>query len=204
MSAPSEAKAIAAVAAEFAVAVTPEMLSRLQAFVRLFHAWNRSIDLASLRSEDELIGRHLVDSFALASLCGPAVSSAVDVGSGGGLPASPLAVLLPSTAFMLIEPNRKKAALLRTAVRELDLGERVRVETVAVERPVGTELAGKFDLALSRATLPPPGWLELGRELVPTGGRVAVFAAGHSDAELPPADQARSYGEGRRLLLFRS
>ena len=195
--------ALDGLAAAFGVGLDDGALARLESFVALFLNWNRSINLASLRADDELVGRHLIDSFALAALVGTDVASAVDVGSGGGLPAIPLAVLLPSTTFELFEPNRKKAAFLRTAIRELALGSRVQVETQSVEAPVPESLRGRFELALSRATLAPPAWLSLGLHLVRPGGRVAVFAAGQSDAGLPQADAARSYGEGRRLLLFR-
>lgn len=199
-----QAKAISALASEFTVALDATALGQLQAFVALFTTWNRSINLASLRSEGELVSRHLIDSFALAALAGAGVGSAIDVGSGGGLPALPLAVLLGTTTFVLFEPNRKKAAFLRTAIRELSMGGRVRVETEAVDTPVAESLRGRFELALSRATLAPASWLALGRELIAPAGRVAVFAAGESGAELPPAELVRSYGEGRHLLLFRA
>lgn len=195
--------AIAALAETFDVPLDEAVRGRLEAFAALFIKWNQSINLASLKSEDELVTRHLADSFALAAMVGSDVSSAVDVGSGGGLPAIPLAVLLPSTSVVLFEPIRKKAAFLRTAVRELGLTGRVRVEAESVESPPAPALAARFDLALSRATLAPPDWLALGLGLVRSGGQVAVFAAGLSDSTLPPAAATRSYGDGRRLLLFR-
>jgi len=198
-----DAAAIESLAAEFAVPLNAEAAARLQAFVALFAKWNRSINLASIRSDRELVTRHLIDSFALASLVGGAVETAADVGSGGGLPSIPLAVLMPATAFTLFEPNRKKVAFLRTAIRELGLGGRVQVEAGALKIPVGPPWLGSFQLALSRATLAPPAWLELGRHLVRPDGQVAVFVAGDSGAGLPPPASARSYGEGRKLLLFR-
>ena len=185
------------------MALGPEVLAGLRTFVSLFTTWNRSINLASVKSPDDLVTRHLVDALALASMVGSDVASAIDVGSGGGLPGIPLALLLGSTALQLFEPNRKKAAFLRTAVRELGLGGRVRVETQAVEDPPSPALRGGVDLALSRATLAPPFWLAMGLQLVRPGGRVAVFAAGQSDAALPSPESSLSYGEGRRLLLFR-
>jgi len=193
---------IARVAGEFDLTLDPAVHSSLRAFVALFLTWNRSINLASVRAADELVARHLVDAMALAAMVGRVVGTAIDVGSGGGLPAIPLAVLLGSTEFQLFEPNRKKAAFLRTAVRELALAGRVRIKTESVDDPPAPTLRGRFDLALSRATLAPPAWLALGRKLVRSGGQVAVFAAGHSDAGLPGASSSLSYGEGRRLLLF--
>jgi len=196
-------ESVAALASEFGVPTDRDALARLQSFVALFAKWNRSINLASLRSDEELVSRHVIDSFALAGLVGSSVETAVDVGSGGGLPGIPLAVLLPSTAFTLFEPNRKKVAFLRTAVRELGLGGRVLVQAESVAVPVAESWRGRFQLALSRATLAPPSWLEMGRDLVERDGRIAVFTAGDSGAGLPPAEQSHAYGEGRRLLLFR-
>ena len=198
-----EGQAIAALALEFGVPLPEAALAQLRAFVALFVTWNRSINLASVRAGGELVSRHLIDSFVLAGLLEGGVGSAIDVGSGGGLPALPLAVLMTDTLFALCEPNRKKAAFLRTAVRELSLGGRVRVSTDPVEHPVQDPLRAGFDLALSRATFDPASWLALGSELVHPGGRVAVFAAGESGAALPPADVTKRYGEGRRLMLFR-
>lgn len=198
-----EEASIAGLASQFGVDIGGEAVSRLGQFVALFARWNRSINLASVRSDHELVSRHLIDSFALAGLAGTGVRSAADVGSGGGLPAIPLAVLMPATAFTLFEPNRKKVAFLRTAVRELGLGGRVKVEAASVELPVPVAWSESFDLALSRATLAPSAWLVLGLALVPPGGRVAVFAAGDSGAGLPPAEGTRHYGEGRHLFLFR-
>ena len=200
---PAEQASIARLASDFGVDVEADAVARLGRFVALFAHWNRSINLASVRSDHELVSRHLIDAFALATLAGSAVVSAVDVGSGGGLPAIPLAVLMPATPFTLFEPNRKKVAFLRTAIRELGLGGRVKVEAASVEHPVPVALKGAFDLSLSRATLAPASWLELGLSLVSPRGRVAVFAAGDSGAGLPPAEAARDYGEGRHLLLFR-
>src|SRR6185295_9811748 len=106
------------------------------------------INLTGARTLDELAADHLPDAFALAEAVPPG-AALVDVGSGGGLPALPFAVLRPDVRLTLVEPRAKRVAFLRTAVRELGLAGEL-VAGHAADLP-----AGAFDVAASRATFPP-------------------------------------------------
>ena len=105
----------------------------------------------------------------------------MDVGSGGGLPAIPLALLRPNDRFTLIEATGKKVAFLRTAIREMGLTDRVRVDHRRIGRP--GEESGRFDVATSRAMLAPGEWMALARHLVRVGG--AVFCLGTAELTGP-------------------
>src|SRR5262249_13196661 len=141
-----------------------------------------------------LLAEHYPDAFALARrLDGPA--RVVDVGSGGGLPALPLALLRPGLDLVLCEPIAKKVSFLRTAVRALELGERVQVEQRRAEELVAGPQ--RFDVAMSRATFEPEAWLALGRQLVIPGGRVFVLTVPGS--AIP--GQVDFYAGGRRVLV---
>jgi 16S rRNA (guanine527-N7)-methyltransferase len=171
-------------AASWSVPCEPAQAEAITIFASLLLTWTARINLTGAVSLEELASDHLPDSFALASRLSDAVTvQALDVGSGGGLPALPLAVLCPNLSLRLLEPIAKKAAFLRTAVRELGLGERVTVDT----RRAQTLVPGAFDVALSRATLPPRSWLPLAAELVRPGGRVFLLASGSADWTAPPA-----------------
>jgi 16S rRNA G527 N7-methylase RsmG len=89
---------------------------------------------------------------------------------------------------------------LRTAIRELQLGRRVRLEVRRLEGPSAT---GDFDVAMSRATFPPPEWLALAKQLVHPGGR--VFVLGSRGLEVVPPDlelvYAVPYLGGQRWLF---
>jgi 16S rRNA (guanine527-N7)-methyltransferase len=173
-------------------------LQGLARYVDLLHTWNARINLTGARSPEEIVGEQLPDSFALAQLVPPA-AHLVDVGSGGGLPAVPFAVLRPDVQLTLIEPRSRRRAFLSTAVRELGLQAGVRegrAEDVAEER---------FGAATARAVFPPDEWLQQGGRMVVPGGLVFLFL-GEAPWE-PPAGWAAAselqyaVGRGRHRLL---
>jgi 16S rRNA (guanine527-N7)-methyltransferase len=158
--------------------------------------WNARINLTAARSVEQLIGEHFPDAFALAKRLEQA-ARVIDVGSGGGLPAIPLALLRGGLTVELSEPIAKKAAFLRTAIRELDLGGRVSVHVDRGER-IADRAPRAFDVAISRATLAPEKWLALAARLVRPGGRVFVLGAADALPALPDRDV---YFDGRRVLI---
>lgn len=170
-------------------------------FASLLLTWTARINLTGAVSLSDLAAEHLPDSLALASRLGTATLQAVDVGSGGGLPALPLSVLCPGLSLRLLEPIAKKAAFLRTAVRELDLGARVVVDT----RRVQAVVPAAFDVAMSRATFPPRAWTPLAVKLVHPGGRVFVLVSAGADEGAPPPPLEVvgrwPYLDGRRQLI---
>ena len=186
--------ALGAMSRDWGVPCSAAQVERLLAFAALLVRWNQKINLTGARSAASLVAEHFPDAFALARrLDRPA--RVVDVGSGGGLPALPLALLRPTLALVLCEPIAKKTSFLRTAIRELDLTDRVQVEQVRAEELVAR--GARFEVALSRATFEPEVWLGLARGLVGAGGRIYVLTvpgssiAGHVDL----------YADGRRALI---
>jgi 16S rRNA (guanine527-N7)-methyltransferase len=162
-------------------------------FSALLMEWNAHINLTGARTVAGLIAEHLPDAFAVASvLDGPA--QVVDVGSGGGLPAIPLAILRPALDLTLVEPLAKKASFLRTAVRELALSGRVRVEATRA----GALAPAAFDVAMSRATFPPATWIKVAARLVRAGGRVLVLTV---PGMKQPLGARVAYFDGRRELI---
>jgi 16S rRNA (guanine527-N7)-methyltransferase len=189
-------------AASWAVPCDQAQLEAIAGYASLLLTWTARINLTGAVSLEDLASEHLPDSFALASrLADAGTLQAVDVGSGGGLPALPLAILCPSLSLRLLEPIAKKAAFLRTAIREFGLGERITVDT----RRAQTLVPGSFDVALSRATLPPRSWLSLAQDLVRPGGRSFLLASASADwSALPDRITCTgqwTYLQGRRWLV---
>ncbi len=167
--------------------------------------WNARIDLTAARSPEELVDLMLADALVLAARLPPR-SRVVDVGSGAGAPGLPLALVRPDLAVTLVEPLQKRVSFLRTVVGALgrtDITLRhARGETLAASAP--------FDVALSRATLPPPEWLALAADLVAGGGQAWALLAGDTPPSHPRAtlvtDHAYAWpltGVRRRALCFR-
>jgi 16S rRNA (guanine527-N7)-methyltransferase len=156
---------------------------RVRTFFELLLRWNERINLTGAQSLAVLAEEHFPDSLALARLV-PHQAALVDIGSGGGLPALPFAILRPDVPLTLVEPRAKRVAFLGQAVRELGLRASVlpqRLEAVA----------GQFAVAASRATFAPGEWRQLGQRLVEPGGLLVCFLGEQPDPELVQLAETR-------------
>ena len=153
--------------------ITAEQSATLAAFVELLLRWNKVHNLTGVRGADEVVDRHLVESFALRALIQG--THVADVGSGGGLPGVPLAIVEPERRFTLIESRAKRVHFLRHVVGELKLTNtsvaHSRAEDLHVERP--------FDTVLARAVAPPAELLNVCRHLTAPGSVLLLLTAGH-------------------------
>jgi 16S rRNA (guanine527-N7)-methyltransferase len=140
-------------------------------WIDLVIRWNARMDLTAARSLPELVDLMLIDGAMLSATLADA-RTLVDVGTGAGAPGLAIALLRPTLKVTLVEPLAKRVAFLRTVVGTL------RATNVDVIRGKGEELldrAARYDVAVSRATLPPKEWLALGTKLATS--RVDVLLA---------------------------
>jgi 16S rRNA (guanine527-N7)-methyltransferase len=121
--------------------VSRETQERLEHFVVLFHKWSKSINLSAPSTLEDAWRRHVADSAQIFHIQ-PLGATWVDLGSGGGFPGMITAIFLAEIGdgwVHLVESNNKKAAFLRTAIRET--GARgsvhpIRIEDAALAVPV--------------------------------------------------------------------
>jgi 16S rRNA (guanine527-N7)-methyltransferase len=167
-------------AAPHGFAPTDEQLTLLRRYCDLLLSWGARINLTGAGSVEDLVEEHLPDAFAMAAVVLPS-ARVIDVGSGGGLPAIPFALLRPDARVTLIEPRAKRCAFLRFATAQLGAKNvfvrQSRIEDLEIEE-LATVLGGPFDAASSRATFSPEKWLALAPRLLDPGGhrQILVFA----------------------------
>lgn len=125
--------------------ISVDQYSKLLQYHALLVKWNKTFNLTAVRSPEEMITRHLVDSLSVL----PHISAErlIDVGSGPGLPGIPLAICRPDLPITLLDSNIKKSRFQFQAKAELKL-ENVEVVHERVEKFKPEEL---FDGIISRA-----------------------------------------------------
>lgn len=125
----------------------------LESFAKLLRKWNAVQNLVSRETEAALWERHIVDSIQILPLLRPSDERFLDIGSGGGMPAIPMAIALKGgpARFQLVEPIAKKVAFLRQGIRELGLSASVHAGRSDSLDSRETLVAGGFDVITSRA-----------------------------------------------------
>jgi 16S rRNA (guanine527-N7)-methyltransferase len=177
----------------------------IRVWLERLQEWNARIDLTAARSPDELVDLMLADALVLSARI-PHGARVVDVGTGAGAPGLGLAILRSDLQVTLVEPLAKRTSFLRTVLGALN-----RMD-IAIERGRGEALAGRraWDVAISRATLAPPAWLDLGTTLATSGGAVWVLLAKDAPPTHPHATIVEDYayrwpltGAERRGVVYR-
>ena len=163
---------ILSLAGQWSFQVATEVADRIALYMQQLLVWNARVNLTGARNLGDLLGEHLPDSFALARLV-PEGLEVVDVGSGGGLPAIPFAMLRPDCRVTLLEPRAKRVVFLNTVARVCGC------TSIAISRNRLEDFRGsRFSVATSRATFAPEEWLRLAPPLLVPGGRMVVLSTG--------------------------
>lgn len=148
-------------------------VDKLLDYVALLGKWNAVYNLTAIRDPRQMLIQHILDSLSIVPhLRELDVKTALDVGSGGGLPGIVLAIMFPHWQVTLNDIVHKKSAFQTQAKAELKLAN-LSVVTGRVEslRP-GHEVPGQFDVIVSRAFADLSDFVVLARHLVAPGGAI--------------------------------
>jgi len=141
----------------------------LQRYAELLLDWNQRINLTGARTLEQ-VEAQIADGDALLAASWATVNRVIDIGSGGGLPALPLALARPEVEFTLLEANGRKCAFLEHAAGTLGLRNVAVLSGRAEEYGHRPSLRERFDRAISRAAARPAVLLELALPFVTPGG----------------------------------
>ena len=154
----------------------PEFAARAEAYVALLLSANQRLNLTRITDPHEVARLHLLDAVAPVTLLDTSgARSAVDLGSGGGIPGIPLAIARPEIKWVLVDSVTRKADVLREFVRALGL---VNVSVVAERAetmgrsPLHRE---RYDFVAARACAPLPVLAELAMPLLAMEGMLVAW-----------------------------
>ena len=126
--------------------LTEHQLEQFAAMEELYRTWNARINVISRKDMDNLMTHHVLHSLAIAKVTGfPAGGTVLDVGTGGGFPGIPLAVMCPEAKFTLCDSIGKKVKVAQAVAEGLGLANVTCVNARAEALP------GRFDFVVSRA-----------------------------------------------------
>ena len=134
--------------------VTDNQVQQFQKLEALYHDWNSKINVISRKDIDELYTKHVLHSLAIAKVQPFEPGTYIlDVGTGGGFPGIPLAILFPETRFYLIDVIAKKIKVVNEVATALGL------KNVKAEQLRAENVKSDFDFIVSRAVTNMPDFV---------------------------------------------
>lgn len=188
-------------AIEMSVTLNESQIEKLLAYVREFEKWNKAYNLSAVRDIRQMVARHLLDSLSVVPWFNGdkkfSATRVIDVGTGGGLPGIPLAIMFPEKQFTLLDSNGKKTRFLFHVKTLLGLTN-VRVENRRVEE---FQPEQKFNAVVSRAFASLQDMTEGCAHLLEDGGIFLAMKGLFPQDELAPIADKIDLIESVRLLV---
>ena len=129
--------------------LTQEQIKKFQLLDELYHDWNAKINVISRKDIDNLYEHHVLHSLGIAELIRFKPGTKVmDLGTGGGFPGIPLAIMFPDTSFHLVDSIGKKIKVCQEVANALSL------QNVTTQWCRAEEIKEKYHFVVSRAVMP--------------------------------------------------
>ncbi len=167
--------------------LTNEQIEKFRKLEELYLDWNGKINVISRKDMEHFYERHVLHSLGIAKVMQflPG-ANVLDVGTGGGFPGIPLAILFPETKFLLVDSIGKKIKVVQ------EVAEAAGIKNIEAKKERAEEVKGKFDFVVSRAVTTLPDfikWVETkikreSRNTMQNG--ILYLKGGDLDAELAP------------------
>jgi 16S rRNA (guanine527-N7)-methyltransferase len=170
---------------------------QIQQFTKLenlYHDWNAKINVISRKDIDQLYTNHVLHSLAIAKIQPFVAGSYVlDVGTGGGFPGIPLAILFPETRFYLIDIILKKITVVKAVTEALEL------KNVKAEQLRAENVKGDYDFIVSRAVTNMPDFVSWIKDKIKKNNKhnlkngILYLKGGDLTEELADFSKAKEY-----------
>ena len=171
--------------------LSKRQLEQFEALDALYHDWNSKINVISRKDIDNLYEHHVLHSLAIAELIRfKPGTSIMDLGTGGGFPGIPLAIMFPEAKFHLVDSIGKKIRVCEEVKDALGL------ENVTTRWCRAEEVKEKFHFVVSRAVMPLPDLVKIVRknisreQLNALPGGLICLKGGELEQEAKPFDKA--------------
>ncbi|MBM3324388.1 MAG: 16S rRNA (guanine(527)-N(7))-methyltransferase RsmG [Calditrichaeota bacterium] len=158
--------------ASFGWTPSDEQALRLKRFLEIVQ--KAPIAIVSRRDRDRLIPRHLLPSLAALPFF-PAQGKVLDIGSGGGFPAIPLAIARQDLQFALVDSTRKKVDFLSHCIRLLGLTNATAVWSRSEVLSGDPKFIGSFEVVTARAVAKMPALLPIAKRFLPSDGKLILW-----------------------------
>ncbi|MEL7312024.1 MAG: 16S rRNA (guanine(527)-N(7))-methyltransferase RsmG [Pseudomonadota bacterium] len=181
MSADNQAKALTSLLSRgirhLDISLSDTQLDQLIELVLLLNKWNRAYNLTAIRAPEDMVIKHLLDSLAVQAFVGD--TEVIDVGTGGGFPGLPLAIVRPSANFVLLDASSKKIRFVQRVIDALGIS-----NASAIHCRVEDYVERTFDVVICRAFASLNNIVELTSHLLtPTGSILAMKGQSMTDSD---------------------
>lgn len=167
--------------------ITARQREQFDALYDLYADWNTKINVISRKDITNLYEHHVLHSLAIAKFINfRDDTNVLDLGTGGGFPGIPLAIMFPNANFKMIDGTGKKIKVATEIANAIGL------ENVLLQHKRGEEERGKFDFIVSRAVMPLSDMMKIVRKNIAKDNHnafengIIVLKGGTLDEELKP------------------
>lgn len=178
--------AITNIARRNGLTLTEGQQARLEQYGELLLEWNKKINLISRRDEENVWDAHILHALSILFLVRlPNQGKVLDLGTGGGLPGIPLAIVRPDLQFILVDSIAKKVRAVEDMVRRIGLENVLPVCSRVEELGRQDRFSHSFDVVIARAVAPLVDLLRWSRPLLRMSSTPGVIAQELRHRKLP-------------------
>jgi 16S rRNA (guanine527-N7)-methyltransferase len=165
------------------VALEGRELDLFDRYYRELLIWNEKMNLVSVRTPEEIVIKHFVDSLTPMPYIIAPQGRLLDIGSGGGFPGIPLKIARPALQVSFLEASRKKSSFLRHLIRQLPLSRAVVIHARVESAMTDDAHRHAFHTVISRAAFKMPELFTMARFFLSPGGLLIAMKGPRGEAE---------------------